>query len=342
MDGSGPVSVDLAAQGPHTMLGGATGAGKSILLQTLVTSLLLANRPDELSLVLVDFKGGSAFLPFEHCPHVVALIRSTEDDPAKAFDEAAAARVLASIRAEVRRREAILARFEGEIDVYWAERERRPDLPPLPGLVLIFDEFARAIEVSPDFPKELVNVAGKGRSLGMHLVLATQSMQAKLSAEMKNNISLRITLRQNERADSVEVLGVPDAVTIPGRLHGRGMILCTKDETRLPRSFQSGYLGNPPPTGAAAPARLRIVDWSQVGAPRPPEDETRAPDVTDQTLTIEAVEAAATELQLPPPRRPLLPPLPGGLTLEDLALAATAPIPATALPFGLADDPENQ
>jgi S-DNA-T family DNA segregation ATPase FtsK/SpoIIIE len=140
----------------------------------------------------------------------------------------------------------------------------------------------------------------------------------------------------------MEVLGVPDAVDIPGRLYGRGMILCTKDEVKIPRTFQSGYLGNPPPTGGAAPARLRILDWSQVGAPRPPEDATGTPDVTDQTLTIEAVEVAATELHLPPPRRPLLPPLPAGLALEDLAHTATTPIPATALPFGLADDPESQ
>ena len=81
-DAAGPVPVDLAGQGPHTMLGGATGAGKSVLLQTLVTSLLLANRPDELNLVLVDFKGGSAFLPFQHCPHVIALIRSTGETAA--------------------------------------------------------------------------------------------------------------------------------------------------------------------------------------------------------------------------------------------------------------------
>src|SRR3712207_4548955 len=88
-DARGEVDVDLDRQGPHTMLAGATGAGKSIRLQTLVTSLLLSNRPDELNLVLVDFKGGSAFLPFERCPHVVALIRSTEDDPAQKFDETA-------------------------------------------------------------------------------------------------------------------------------------------------------------------------------------------------------------------------------------------------------------
>ncbi|WP_322759996.1 FtsK/SpoIIIE domain-containing protein, partial [Frankia sp. Cr2] len=248
-DGDGPVTVDLAGQGPHTMLGGATGAGKSILLQTLVTSLLLANTPDELNLVLVDFKGGSAFLPFEHCPHVVGLIRSTGETPADVFDQAAADRVLASVRAEVRRRESLLARYGGEIDEYWRARRGAPGLPALPRLVMIFDEFARVLETSPDFLRALVNVAAKGRSLGMHLVLATQSLQGKLSAELKNNIELRITLRQNEPADSVEVLGIPDAAAIPGRLRGRGMILCTKDETRTPRLFQSGYLGDPPPVG---------------------------------------------------------------------------------------------
>ena len=131
-----------------------------------------------------------------------------------------------------RRRESLLARHGGEIDEYWKARGSAPDLPTLPRLVMIFDEFARVLETSPDFLKELVNVAAKGRSLGMHLVLATQSLQGKLSPELKNNIDLRITLRQNEPVDSVEVLGVPDAATIPGRLRGRGMILCTKDETR--------------------------------------------------------------------------------------------------------------
>ncbi|MFC5822588.1 FtsK/SpoIIIE domain-containing protein, partial [Nonomuraea insulae] len=261
-DGTGPVAVDLAADGPHTMLGGATGAGKSILLQTLVTSLLLANRPDELNLVLVDFKGGSAFLPFEHCPHVVGLIRSTGDTAADVFDESAARRVLASVRAEVRRREAILARYGGEIDVYWHAGGR------LPRLVMVFDEFARVLETSPDFLRELVNVAAKGRSLGMHLVLATQSLQGKLSPELKNNISLRITLRQNEPSDSTEVLGVPDAATIPSRLRGRGMIMRVGGEQRTPQLFQTGYLGDPPPTGAA-PATARLVPWPALGVPRP-------------------------------------------------------------------------
>ncbi|MCK2214923.1 FHA domain-containing protein [Actinomadura sp. ATCC 31491] len=321
-DGAGPVTVDLAADGPHTMLGGATGAGKSILLQTLVTSLLLANRPDELNLVLVDFKGGSAFLPFEHCPHVVGLIRSTGDTAADVFDESAARRVLASVRAEVRRREAILARHGGEIDAYWAAGGR------LPRLVMVFDEFARVLESSPDFLRELVNVAAKGRSLGMHLVLATQSLQGKLSPELRNNISLRVTLRQNEPSDSVEVLGVPDAAAIPSRLRGRGMIMRVGGEQRTPQLFQTGYLGDPPPAAGAAPARARVLPWTALGLPRPEPPSRPANGPTDQDLAIAAVRAAAGRLAFEPPFRPLLPPLPAALDLTAILPPPAALDPA--------------
>ena len=340
VDTRGAAHVDLAAQGPHTMLGGATGAGKSVLLQTLVTSLLLANRPDELNLVLVDFKGGSAFLPFEHCPHVVALIRSTGESAADVFDEAAAARVLASIRAEVSRRESLLARYEGEIDRYWQRRRSGADLPPLPRLVMIFDEFARVLDTSPDFVRELVNVAAKGRSLGMHLVLATQSLQGKLSPELKNNVSLRISLRQNEPADSTEVLGVPDAATIPGALRGRGMIFCTTDENRTPREFQSGYLGDAPSSGQAQVV-VRVLEPADLGTPRPVTQSVGG-GATDQELAIRAIEEAARQDNLSAPFRPLLPPLPATLTLDDLADRQSSEPSATAVPFGLADEPELQ
>jgi S-DNA-T family DNA segregation ATPase FtsK/SpoIIIE len=341
-DAGGPVTVDLAGQGPHTMLGGATGAGKSILLQTLVSSLLLANRPDELNLLLVDFKGGSAFLPFENCPHVVALIRSTGETPADRFDSAAAERVLASVRAEVSRRESLLARYEGEIDRYWKKRRTDPGMPPLPRLVMVFDEFARVLDSSPDFLRELVNVAAKGRSLGMHLILATQSLQGKLSPELKNNISLRISLRQNEAADSTEVLGVPDAADIPGSLRGRGLIVCTTDESRLPQVFQSGYLGSPPPSGTARPAAVRALRWTDFGTSRPAEHLTHAGMASDQELAITAIEEAARRERLAAPFRPLLPPLPPAMTLADLAGRQTAAPPAAGLVFGLADDPAGQ
>jgi S-DNA-T family DNA segregation ATPase FtsK/SpoIIIE len=339
-DARGPVRVDLDRDGPHTMLGGATGAGKSVLLQTLVTSLLLVNRPTELNLVLVDFKGGSAFLPFERCPHVVAMIRSTGQSATDVFDSAAAARMITSTRAEVSRRESWLAPYGGEIDNYWARRITEPQLPPLPRLVMVFDEFGRVLDAFPDLIREMVNVAAKGRSLGMHLVLATQSLQGKLSPELRNNISLRISLRQNESADSVEVLGVPDAATIPGDLYGRGMILRTKSADRTPELFQAGYLGDPPPTGESV-VTVRMLEWADIGAARP----TRQADLigqTDQDLVIAAVIQAAKDIGLAAPFRPLLPALPVALPLDDLANYQTAPSPTTAAPFGLCDLPEAQ
>lgn len=338
---SGAATVDLAGQGPHTMLGGATGAGKSILLQTLVTALLLANRPDELNMVLVDFKGGGAFLPFQHCPHVTALIRSTGDTPADTFGAADAARVLASVAAEVSRRESILAPFGGEIDAYWRARASDPRMAPLPRLVMIFDEFARVLDKAPDFLKELVNVAGKGRSLGMHLVLATQSLQGKLNEEMKNNISLRISLRQNEPNDSTEVLGAPDAATIPAALRGRGMILWTGEEPRTPRPFQSGYLGNPPPTAGGDQTTVRKLEWTNLGTPRPIM-ASGAEGKTDQELTITAIEDASRRLGLPAPFRALLPGLPARVPLERLGEYQTAEPPESAAPFGLMDEPDFQ
>jgi S-DNA-T family DNA segregation ATPase FtsK/SpoIIIE len=341
-DASGPVHVDLVVQGPHTMLGGATGAGKSILLRTLVASLLLNNRPDELNLVLVDFKGGSAFEPFRSCPHVVSLIRSTGQTVADVFDEAAAARVLASLATEVRRRESRLVDFNGEIDEYWRARAVDPSLPPLPRLVLIFDEFARVLEVSRDFLTELVNVAAKGRSLGMHLVLSTQSLQGKLSTELKNNIDLRITLRQNEPGDSLEVLGVPDAAYIPGRLRGRGMILCTKDETRTPRLFQSGYLGDVPQPGGLPPVLLKPVEWNQLGQRRPDSDASpTSAKATDIGRLVQAVVDASASLGVVPPHEPLREPLPIKISLADLP---SLPVDESVhcVPFGRIDDPVAQ
>lgn len=340
-DASGPAYVDLAGQGPHTMLGGATGAGKSILLQTLVTALLLANRPDELNLVLVDFKGGSAFLPFEGCPHVTALIRSTGETAADTFEEADAARVLASVRAEVSRRESILARYGGEIDAYWRARAANPDMAPLPRLVMVFDEFARVLDISPDFLKELVNVAGKGRSLGMHLVLSTQSLQGKLNDELKNNISLRISLRQNETADSTEVLGAPDAAAIPGTLRGRGMYLWTGDPSRTAHPFQSGYLGNPPPRAGQERASARTLRWTDLGEPRPAA-AAGGGGATDQDLTVAAVQEAAKRLDLPAPFRALLPGLPARVPLERLPEYQSSEPAETAVPFGLTDEPDLQ
>jgi S-DNA-T family DNA segregation ATPase FtsK/SpoIIIE len=296
-DASGPATVDLAAQGPHTLLGGAAGTGKSTLLQTLVTALLLANRPDELNLVLVDVKGDGTFLPFENCPHVTAFIRSAGETAAGTFGKADAARVLAAVRAEMNRREAILSQLGGEIDNHWRAHEIQPALPRLPRVVMIFDEFARVLEASPDFLEELVQVAARGRSLGVHLVLATEALPGKLSPELKSHIDLRISFRQDETAESVEVLGAPDAVTIPRALRGRGLIACTRDEGAAPRPFQAGYLGDPPPAVNDGRLAVRPLAWAGLGVAGPASATGSGTGATDRALVIKAIEEAARHIR---------------------------------------------
>ncbi|MGH3290901.1 MAG: FtsK/SpoIIIE domain-containing protein, partial [Trebonia sp.] len=304
-DASGPVTVDLAAQGPHAMLSGAAGAGNTVLLRTLVTALLLANRPDELNLVLVDVKGdGGAFLPFANCPHVAALIRST-GETAGTGNASGAERVLASVVAEMTRREVILSRYGADIGNYWRARELQPALPPLPRLVMIFDEFAEVPDIPTDFPQELVEVAVKGRACGAHLVLATGSSQGKLPPELTSNIDLRISLRQDEAAGSVQVLGFPDAITIPSSLRGRGMIVSTRDEPRTPRPFQCGYLGDSPAARRGRQLTVRPLAWADLGTARPVVNArtaaraaARGEGPTDLDLVIDAIGEAARHLRI--------------------------------------------
>jgi S-DNA-T family DNA segregation ATPase FtsK/SpoIIIE len=302
-DASGPVTVDLAAQGPHALLAGAAGAGKSALLQTLVTALLLANRPDEMNLVLVDAARGGPLLPFEHCPHVTAVIRPADETAADALGERYAgeldvAGVLAPVRAEISRRQAILSGHGGEIGNYWRARELQPALPRLPRMVMIVDDVDRVLDIAPGFVGELVDTIANGRPLGVHLVLATRSPRTTLPPALRDGFDLRISLRQDEAADSTEVLGVPDAITISAALRGRGMIFRAGDEPRPPRPFQSGYLGDPPPVRRDGRLTVRPLAWADLGTPRPAAEPAGEGSPTDLGLVIRAIEEAARHIRI--------------------------------------------
>ena len=191
----GPFGIDLRKDGPHALIAGTTGAGKSELLQTLIASLALVNRPDEMTFVLVDYKGGSAFKDCVHLPHVTGMVTD--------LDAHLTRRALASLTAELTGREKILAAAGAkDIEEYTERAGHQPRHPPLPPLVIVIDEFASLARDLPDFVAGLVGIAQRGRSLGLHLILATQRPSGVVSADIRANTNLRIALRMTDVAES--------------------------------------------------------------------------------------------------------------------------------------------
>ncbi|WP_420819140.1 FtsK/SpoIIIE domain-containing protein [Nonomuraea lactucae] len=211
----GRFSIDLALDGPHALIAGTTGAGKSELLQTLISSLAVANRPDQLTFVLIDYKGGAAFKECVRLPHTVGMVSD--------LDGHLTQRALDSLAAEIRRRERLLlAAGAKDIDDYTTMTSGTgPRDEPLPRLVLIIDEFAALVAELPDFVTGLVDIARRGRSLGIHLILATQRPAGVVTADIQANTSLRIALRVTEPMESADVIDLPDAAHISKSTPGR-------------------------------------------------------------------------------------------------------------------------
>ena len=229
----GPFGIDLARDGPHGLVAGTTGAGKSELLQTLIASLACANRPDEMTFVLVDYKGGSAFKDCAHLPHVTGMVTD--------LDAHLTQRALASLSAELTRRERVLAAAGAKDIEEYAERgSRQPRYRPLPRLVIVIDEFASLVRDLPDFVTGLVGIAQRGRSLGIHLILATQRPSGVVSADIRANTNLRIALRVTDAAESADVIDAPDAAQISRATPGRGYVRLGH-ASLVP--FQAGRIG---------------------------------------------------------------------------------------------------
>jgi S-DNA-T family DNA segregation ATPase FtsK/SpoIIIE len=201
---AGPVCVDIVADGPHAIVGGTTGSGKSELLVTWAASIAERYPPDVVTLLLVDFKGGAAFAPLVGLPHVVGVLTD--------LDSASAARALESLRAEVRFRERHLREL-GARDITQA--------PDLARLVIVVDEFAAMLDGFPELHALFVDVAARGRSLGMHLILCTQRPAGVVKDSLLANCGLRMSLRVNNRADSMAILGTDAAAFLPAAIPGR-------------------------------------------------------------------------------------------------------------------------
>ncbi|MEP7160263.1 MAG: FtsK/SpoIIIE domain-containing protein [Dermatophilaceae bacterium] len=326
-DAGGPVRVDLRLDGPHALVGGTTGSGKSELLRTLVASLAVFNRPDRLCFVLVDYKGGSAFDACADLPHVVGLVTD--------LDGSASTRALAGLAAELRRRESLLRQAgASDIESYavavnsGAVGADGTPLQHLPRLVLVVDEFRALADDLPEFVAGMVRIAALGRSLGIHLVLATQRPAGIVSADIRANVGLRIALRVRDESDALDVVDSTDAARLPARRPGRAL-LRTGGGPLV--AFQTAYLASR--ARAAAPDVLcRALPLTALGGAAddlpllaratlpggPTLRSSASPERGELAPLVAAVRACAASLQIAPPPPPWLPPLPELLRQGEL------------------------
>jgi ESX secretion system protein EccC len=330
-----PVLLDLkeSAQlgmGPHGLCVGATGSGKSELLRTLILSLALTHPPEDLAMVLVDYKGGAAFAPFADLPHVAGLIDNLADD------SQLTERARASITGEVIRRQQLLkaAGSSPSISHYRELRRCRPELPPLPHLLIVIDEFGELLTADPDFVDLLLSIGRIGRSIGVHLLLSSQRIETGKLRGLETYLSYRIGLRTFSESESATILDTKDAFHLPP-VPGFGYL---KVDTTIYSRFRSGYVSGPAtvdiPVAAPEPARVRLLPtYDERDVDGPAERTTEAQPV-GRTLLAECVDRLHA-----PDRRvgPVwLSPLP-----DRVALAGTRTA-RLRLPLGLVDDPAGQ
>ncbi|MFC4604682.1 type VII secretion protein EccCa [Rhodococcus kronopolitis] len=253
-DGS-TVEIDLkeAAEngmGPHGLCIGATGSGKSEFLRTLVLGLIATHSPEALNLVLVDFKGGATFLGLEQAPHVATVITNLSEELALVD------RMRDALAGEMNRRQELLRSAGNFTNVsdYEKARYAGADLTPLPALFIVVDEFSELLSQQPEFADLFVAIGRLGRSLHMHLLLASQRLDEGKLRGLDSHLSYRIGLKTFSANESRVVLGVPDAYHLPAA-PGAGYLKC--DSSEIVR-FSAAYVSGPCAVGASgAPIRSR-------------------------------------------------------------------------------------
>ena len=333
---TGRSEIDLDDDGPHGLIAGTTGSGKSELLRSLVAGLAIGNDPDHLVFVLIDYKGGGALDECARLPHVVGLVTD--------LDEQLSRRALRCLEAELRHRErALRAARVSDFRTYQRLRDKQSGgLAPMPRMVVVIDEFATLAKALPTFVDALVDVAQRGRSLGVHLIMATQRPAGSVSDAIKANVKLRIALRLETREDSLDVIDSPAAAGIGPRQWGRAFRRIGGGEAE---AVQTALASTVTDTGGMAD-RLRLRPFSVTGqsaVDAEPAEPDSAP--TDLNRLVDLARATFVAGEFAVPRSPWPAPLPGFVAWEDnLAPAeaglqtSTAGLPAVVL----ADDPDAQ
>lgn len=342
MTPDGVVEIDLVRDGPHALIAGTTGAGKSELLRTLVASLAARSSPEDLTFVLIDYKGGSTFDACADLPHTVGLVTD--------LDEHLAARALSSLEAEIRRRERVLRDVAAEdLDAYRAKMHERPEAVTLPRLVVVIDEFAALKTELPGFITALVGVAQRGRSLGIHLVLATQRPAGVVSDDIRANTNLRVALRLNDRADATDIVGDAAPSGFARGTPGRAMMRLGPSETIV---FQTATSLAPHRVTSGAPVTVvggpPAVGPGEVSASGPGEASAAGgrPAPSELTVLTRTIRQAASLCEIAPPFRPWLEALPRVIDAGDIGeLLGSHPEGATTSAgavVGVIDDPSSQ
>ena len=327
----GPLAVDLVADGPHGLIAGTTGAGKSELLRSLVAALAGQHSPERVNFVLIDYKGGSAFAQCAELPHTVGIVTDLDDHLGE--------RALRSLEAELRYRERVLRDHRASDLIEYARLVTDRRAEPLPRLLVIIDEFATLAAELPDFVPSLVGIAQRGRSLGVHLILATQRPSGAVNENIRANTNLRVCLRVQTPQDSIDVIDSPAAAKIPRKQPGRAHVRLGPSEL-IP--VQTALVTGTTPAGSTAAVSLEPF------GPPADADGGRADEAVGSRSDLQRLVSAATEAFGPDRalRRPWLPPLPGEVDLGAL-LESGPPRPLAGergliVPLALADDPDAQ
>lgn len=300
---SSPITLDLRNEGPHALVAGTTGSGKSELLRSWVAGLASSASPLHVTFMLVDYKGGSAFRECAELPHVVGLLTD--------LDEHLTDRVLRSLRAEIRRRERILAEHAA-MDL--PELESR-GIHAFPSMVIVIDEFAALVREVPDFITGVIDIAQRGRSLGVHLVLATQRPSGVITDSIRANTNIRICLGVTDAEDSTDVLGIPDAAHIESRRAGRAFLRIGSGPVI---SFQSMYVSG----NSAQRKQRRVRLLSGFGTDHPPANEPAAAvEESDLSILVEQLRAKWKSIHDEGAvlHTPWVPPLPDLIPLDALS-----------------------
>lgn len=342
MGADGPLVLDLVGDGPHTLIGGTSGAGKSELMQSIVSSLAVHHPPNRLNFLFVDYKGGASSNVFGALPHTVGYVTNLSAE--------LSIRALTSLRAELNRRMQVM---EGKAKDLEEMLELFPEEAPA-SLVIVVDEFATLVKEVPEFVAGVVDIAQRGRSLGIHLILATQRPSGSVNENILANTNLRISLRMLDRSESMSVINSPEAGDIPVPLKGRAY---ARLGPRHLASFQSAYCGAPLTTSEIATPILiapfvRTNDSPKsaagAGAGAGPGGGVGGgvPSGTHLDAILDAVRGAFTALAIAEPRKPWREVLPDLVTLtdvlEDPRSEPAHDAPGRVIAMGMIDAPERQ